>query len=92
MSKSIGFYCPVCGVRMRVNGRREMTPRLHTVSVQCVNPECMASWSGCIEILKQVQPSLKEAQPEHKEATPVTPAADTRQLSLLGELDGRPTK
>lgn len=92
MSKSIGFYCPVCSTRMRVNGRREMTTRLSTVSIQCVNPECMASWTGCIEIMKQVQPSLKQAQPDNNHVPPVITSVDTRQLSLLGDLDGRAIK
>lgn len=76
MSKSIGFYCPLCKSRMRVNGRREMSPMLHTVSIQCVNQACMSSWAGCIEITKQVQPSVKQL--------------NGAQLSLLGDANAKP--
>lgn len=62
MSKSIGFYCPHCGRRMHVTGRKRETPIYHTFTVSCQNPECLASFAADMELTRQIQPSLKPRQ------------------------------
>lgn len=58
MSKSIGVYCPHCGTRMNVNGRKRPSPVLHQLNAVCKNPKCSATFSANVEIVNAIQPSL----------------------------------
>lgn len=58
MSKSIGLYCPHCGTRMRVNGRKKPSPVLHKLVTVCNNDRCLASFNAHVEIVSSIHPSL----------------------------------
>ena len=58
MSKSIGFYCPHCNVRMHVTSRKRPSPLYHSLIVSCKNPNCLASFSASLEIERTIQNSL----------------------------------
>lgn len=58
MSKSIGTYCPHCGNRMIVNGRKRLSPVFHQLNVICKNQKCLASFVVNIEITNNIQQSL----------------------------------
>lgn len=59
MSKSIGFYCPHCNIRMHVTSRKRPSELYHTLIVSCRNSECLASFSASLEIERTIQKSLK---------------------------------
>ena len=61
MSKSIGFYCPHCNVRMHVTSRKRPSPLYHTLIVSCKNSDCLASFSANLEIDRIIQKSLNPA-------------------------------
>lgn len=75
MSKSIGFYCPVCGRRMHARSRKRITPLYHTLITSCPNPECLASYAVSIGITHPIQESLLQQKAQAQE--------DERQLSLI---------
>ena len=58
MSKSIGFYCPHCNVRMHVTSRKKPSPLLHSLIVSCKNPICLGSYAATLEIERTIQNSL----------------------------------
>lgn len=58
MSRSIGIYCPHCGTRMYVNGRKQPSPVLHKLVVSCKNQRCLASYNAHVEIVSAIQKSL----------------------------------
>ena len=58
MSKSIGFYCPHCNVRMHVTSRKRLSELYHSLIVSCRTPDCLASFSASLEIERTIQHSL----------------------------------
>lgn len=62
MSKSIGLYCPHCGKRLTVIGRKKPSPLMHNIYASCTNVNCQASFVARIELSKQIQDSLKPKQ------------------------------
>lgn len=58
MSKSIGFYCPHCNIRMHVTSRKRPSPLLHSLIVSCRNPNCLGSYAATLEIERTIQNSL----------------------------------
>ncbi len=63
------LHCPNCGAIARVNGSREVLPRLRTAYAQCSNPMCSASWKVNIELSKALSPGSnlfkQAAKPAH---------------------------
>jgi hypothetical protein len=72
MSKSIGFYCPHCGVRMHVSSRKKPSPLLHELIVSCRNDQCLASFAASLEMVRPIQnsinpdPAIVTGLPQHK--------------------------
>lgn len=72
MSKSIGFYCPHCGVRMHVSSRKRPSPLLHELIVSCRNDQCLASFAASLEMVRPIQNSINPntavvtGLPQHK--------------------------
>ncbi|RKG30422.1 ogr/Delta-like zinc finger family protein [Acinetobacter tianfuensis] len=58
MSKSIGFYCPHCGIRMHVSSRKKPSPLLHELIVSCRNDQCLASFAASLEMVRPIQNSI----------------------------------
>lgn len=72
MSKSIGFYCPHCSVRMHVSSRKKPSPLLHELIVSCRNDQCLASFAASLEMVRPIQnsinpdPAIVTGLPQHK--------------------------
>jgi hypothetical protein len=72
MSKSIGFYCPHCGIRMHVSSRKRPSPLLHELIVSCRNDQCLASFAASLEMVRPIQnsinpnPAVVTGLPQHK--------------------------
>ena len=72
MSKSIGFYCPHCSVRMHVSSRKKPSPLLHELIVSCRNDQCLASFAASLEMVRPIQnsinpdPAIVTGLPHHK--------------------------
>lgn len=72
MSKSIGFYCPHCGMRMHVSSRKRPSPLLHELIVSCRNDQCLASFAASLEMVRPIQnsinpnPEVQTGLPQHK--------------------------
>lgn len=93
MSKSIGFYCPHCGVRMHVTSRKKPSPLLHELIVSCINDQCLASFAANLEMVRPIQNSINpnlEVQtglPQHKRQWEQELEHHIRSLELQTEID-----
>jgi hypothetical protein len=55
--KPRGIACPHCGQATGVRNSRSMTPLVRQLQLQCVNPECGATFGADLSITHQISPS-----------------------------------
>jgi len=54
-----GIACPHCGQATGIRYSRSMDPLVRQMQLQCVNPECGATFGADLTITHQISPSAK---------------------------------
>lgn len=78
MSSTYKLNCLHCGERVRVRNSVEQHPLLRYTYLQCMNPECAATFRGEFEITHQMSPS---SAPNPDIQLPIADAAVRRAAS-----------
>lgn len=79
-----GIACPHCGQATGIRHSRSMTPLVRQMQLQCVNPECGATFGADLSITHQISPSampnpaitLRKAPPRRVANDDFPPAAN----------------